>query len=63
MVFAVLALTIIQAADPPTLDSLAKTTTNLQVSIDTTWVLLTGFLVFFMQADFALLEAGLIRLG
>jgi Amt family ammonium transporter len=61
MVFAVFAPAIVQAADPPTLDSLAKTTTNLQVSIDTTWVLLTGFLVFFMQTGFAMLEAGLIR--
>ncbi|MFB8788940.1 MAG: ammonium transporter [Potamolinea sp.] len=61
MVFAVFAPTFVQAADPPTLDSLAKTTTNLQVSIDTTWVLITGFLVFFMQTGFAMLEAGLIR--
>ena len=35
--------------------------TGLAVSIDSTWVLLTGFLVFFMQTGFALLEAGLIR--
>ncbi len=61
MVFAVFSPMVVQAADPPTLDSLAKTTTNLQVSIDTTWVLLTGFLVFFMQTGFAMLEAGLIR--
>lgn len=61
MVFALFAPTVVQAADPPTLDSLSKTTTSLQVSIDTTWVLLTGFLVFFMQTGFAMLEAGLIR--
>ncbi len=34
---------------------------DFQVQIDSTWVLITGFLVFFMQAGFALLEAGLIR--
>ncbi|MBK8136431.1 MAG: ammonium transporter [Chloroflexi bacterium] len=32
-----------------------------QASVDTTWVLLTGFLVFFMQCGFAMLETGLIR--
>ena len=61
LVFAVFAPNVVQAADPPTVDSLAKTTQNLQVSIDTTWVLLTGFLVFFMQTGFAILEAGLLR--
>ncbi len=35
--------------------------TSLKVSIDTAWVLLTGFLVFFMQTGFALLETGMIR--
>ncbi|QSJ14051.1 ammonium transporter [Nostoc sp. UHCC 0702] len=61
MVFAVFAPTVVQAANPPTLESLSQTTTNLQLSINTTWVLLTGFLVFFMQTGFAMLEAGLIR--
>src|SRR5512147_2398562 len=40
---------------------LAGQVTGLAVSIDSTWVLLTGFLVFFMQTGFALLEAGLVR--
>jgi len=31
------------------------------VAVDTIWVFLTGFLVFFMQTGFALLEAGLVR--
>lgn len=35
--------------------------TNLTVSIDTAWVIITSFLVFFMQAGFAFLETGLIR--
>jgi Amt family ammonium transporter len=38
-----------------------ETIGELKVSIDTGWVLLTGFLVFFMQCGFALLETGLIR--
>jgi ammonium transporter, Amt family len=32
-----------------------------QASLDTTWVMLTGFLVFFMQTGFAMLETGMIR--
>jgi len=32
-----------------------------QSAVDTTWVLLTGFLVFFMQTGFSMLETGLIR--
>jgi Amt family ammonium transporter len=32
-----------------------------QAAVDTTWVLATGFLVFFMQCGFAMLETGLIR--
>lgn len=35
--------------------------TSLKVSIDTSWVLITGFLVFFMQLGFAILETGMIR--
>ncbi|KAB2905776.1 MAG: ammonium transporter [Anaerolineae bacterium] len=34
---------------------------SVLVSVDTVWVLATGFLVFFMQCGFALLETGLIR--
>jgi ammonium transporter, Amt family len=48
-------------AATPTLDSLATSTQSLQISVDTVWVLITGFLVFFMQTGFALLEAGLVR--
>ena len=48
---------IIHAQGDVTVDDISK----LQVSIDTTWVLLTGFLVFFMQVGFAMLEAGFIQ--
>ncbi len=33
----------------------------MEVGLDTVWVLLAAFLVFFMQAGFGMLEAGLIR--
>jgi ammonium transporter, Amt family len=52
MIFAVFAPSIVHAANPATLDSLTKTTTQMKVSIDTTWVLISGFLVFFMQCGF-----------
>ncbi|MCU0514481.1 MAG: ammonium transporter [Anaerolineae bacterium] len=45
------------AAAGPTMDDFNA----LKVSVDTAWVLLTGFLVFFMQTGFALLETGMIR--
>lgn len=42
------------AADP---DSLAA----LSASLNTVWIVIAGALVFFMQAGFALLEAGMVR--
>ncbi|RMG84970.1 MAG: ammonium transporter [Chloroflexi bacterium] len=33
----------------------------VQSNLDQTWILLAGFLVFFMQAGFAMLEGGMIR--
>lgn len=41
----------------PTMDDI----NSLKIGIDTAWVMLTGFLVFFMQCGFALLETGLVR--
>lgn len=37
------------------------TTTELAVAMDTMWLVLTAFLVFFMQAGFALVESGFTR--
>jgi Amt family ammonium transporter len=34
---------------------------QIKVAIDTGWVMITGFLVFFMNAGFGLVEAGLCR--
>lgn len=41
----------------------AEEFTALKVSIDTSWVLVTGFLVFLMQLGFAILETGMIQQG
>jgi Amt family ammonium transporter len=44
------------AVPAPTADDI----TALKIGIDTAWVLLAGFLVFFMQLGFAILETGMI---
>jgi Amt family ammonium transporter len=46
------------AADPSGAETLAL---NPQAPIDYVWVLVCGFLVFFMQAGFAMVEAGFCR--
>ncbi|MCB0257137.1 MAG: ammonium transporter, partial [Anaerolineae bacterium] len=43
-----------QGEEPPTV-------TDLLAAINTGWVLLAAFLVFFMQAGFGFLEAGFVR--
>lgn len=42
-------------------DAEAPTTADLSYALDTVWVLLTAFLVFWMQAGFALVESGFVR--
>jgi Amt family ammonium transporter len=48
-------------AGTPTLDEVAAQAGHNKVAINMLWVLLTGFLVMFMQAGFAMVEAGLTR--
>jgi ammonium transporter, Amt family len=45
----------------PDLKTVANTVGNLKVGLNMTWTLMTGFLVFFMQAGFALVETGFCR--
>ena len=54
--------------EPPAEDAAAEemaadeiTAAEVQVNLNQTWILLAGFLVFFMQAGFAMLEGGMIR--
>ncbi len=49
------------AAGHPTLDEVVAQVGKNKAGINMTWVLLTGFLVFFMQAGFALVETGFTR--
>jgi ammonium transporter, Amt family len=60
-IFAAFTPSIAHAIETGTLESLTKSTSALKLSVDTSWVLITGFLVFFMQCGFAMLEAGLVR--
>lgn len=46
---------------PTTIDDVASTAGHNKVAINLMWVLITGFLVMFMQAGFAMVEAGLTR--
>ncbi len=41
--------------------ALAKSVGDIRVALDTVWVMVAGFLVFFMHAGFAMLESGLCR--
>jgi ammonium transporter, Amt family len=53
----------IAAAKPgePTISELSNTIGHNKVAINMMWVLITGFLVMFMQAGFAMVETGLTR--
>jgi len=56
--------TVAQVPAPVSPDELAKmveTTQQLRVAIDTVWVLVAAFLVFFMNAGFCMLETGFCR--
>jgi ammonium transporter, Amt family len=45
----------------PTTDELIQNVAHNKISINVVWTLVTGFLVMFMQAGFALVETGLCR--
>jgi Amt family ammonium transporter len=49
------------AQTPPTVESVATATADLKVGLDTMWVMIAGFLVFFMNAGFCMLETGMCR--
>jgi ammonium transporter, Amt family len=48
-------------AGKPTLEELALTVGHNKISINFVWVLITGFLVMFMQTGFAMVETGFTR--
>jgi Amt family ammonium transporter len=50
-----------QDGQPPDTQTLAATSSDTVVSLNVMWMLVMGFLVFFMQAGFALVETGFTR--
>ena len=56
-----LAATSVFAQDAPTLDTVAATTSDTTTSLNVLWVFIASFLIFFMQAGFALVETGFTR--
>ena len=61
LVFAVGVLSFAGSGWAQDVKAMAKSLANLQVAADTVWVMVAGFLVFFMHAGFAMLESGLCR--
>jgi Amt family ammonium transporter len=55
-----ISLSLAWAGESAELD-IAQTVGELKVAVDTVWVMLTAFLVFFMNLGFALVESGLTR--
>lgn len=53
--------TVAEEVDTAAVPAMMADIEAVQFNLDSTWVLLAGFLVFFMQAGFAFLEAGMIR--
>jgi len=50
-----------KVAGKPTMDEIATEVGHTKIAVNFVWMLLCGFLVFFMQAGFALLETGFVR--
>jgi len=55
------AKTVAAAAPEDPVAKVAESVANLKISLDTIWVMITAFLVFFMNLGFAMVESGLCR--
>ena len=61
MVVGVLLLPLLAEEAQPTLQSNAEGIKTVQINANYVWMLVAAFLVFFMQAGFAMVEAGFTR--
>lgn len=59
--FAVASSVMGQGTEPPTVESVATTANETKTALNIMWMMFAGFLVFFMQAGFALVEVGFTR--
>ena len=50
-----------QGGEPPKIEDVAATAGEVKTALNIMWMLVAGFLVFFMQAGFALVEVGFTR--
>ena len=50
-----------EAAAPLTLEGVQKNVEGMQLNLNIVWTCVAAFLVFFMQAGFAMVESGLTR--
>jgi len=57
----VLARPVLAQESGPTVESVGDAVINVSLDLNTMWMLICGFLVFFMQAGFALVETGFTR--
>nr|WP_199289038.1 ammonium transporter [Pseudanabaena sp. FACHB-1998] len=60
-VYAATAQTATPTPEPLTADKVQENVASLKVGLDTLWVVIAAFLVFFMNAGFALVESGFCR--
>jgi Amt family ammonium transporter len=60
-VYAATAQTAAPTPEPLTADKVQANVAALKVGLDTLWVVIASFLVFFMNAGFALVESGFCR--
>ena len=61
MMFSFVGSAMAQSSQPPDVSAVAATTNDTTTSVNVLWTLVAGFLVFFMQAGFALVETGFTR--
>ncbi len=59
--FSAIELATPEATDVLSMDTSAGLITNEKTFLDLLWIMVAGFLVFFMQAGFALVETGFTR--
>ncbi|MBI5566967.1 MAG: ammonium transporter [Chloroflexi bacterium] len=61
LAFSAAGTALAQGEQPPDVQAVADTASDTATSLNVMWVLIAGFLVFFMQAGFALVETGFTR--
>lgn len=59
--FSITSAVFAQSPEPPSVSDVAAKTDDAILGVNMMWLLLAGFLVFFMQAGFALVETGFTR--